>query len=196
MQSQLAPCAPRWTTPTPPLPRKRPGSERLLTIRFDPDSAARVAAIDSFGADLGLDLRAALNPLVATRRIAATEEPPGANIARELTPRHRHHPARPPMPCWWRRAAPRPLTRPKRAALAANIEDGTVAASPAQLTTSAARDRAYTALEAAGTFPSPPPGRGAAACRFPLLRRLHRTRPAVTAAAQAALDAGSDHGGA
>ncbi|NJM83135.1 MAG: urea ABC transporter permease subunit UrtB, partial [Tabrizicola sp.] len=32
--------------------------ERLLTLRFDADPAARVAAIDSFGADLGLDLRA------------------------------------------------------------------------------------------------------------------------------------------
>lgn len=30
--------------------------ERLLTIRFDPDPAARVAAIESFGADESADL--------------------------------------------------------------------------------------------------------------------------------------------
>ena len=47
--------------------------ERLLTLRFDPDSAARIAAIDSFGADLGLDLRGALNPLLATTKLASAD---------------------------------------------------------------------------------------------------------------------------
>ena len=61
--------------------------ERLLTLRFDADSAARVAAIDSFGADMGLDLRGALNPLLATDRIAFVGDlPEGANLARTLTP--------------------------------------------------------------------------------------------------------------
>jgi urea transport system permease protein len=35
-----------------------------LTLRFDPDSAARVTANQSFRADIGLDLRGALNPLL------------------------------------------------------------------------------------------------------------------------------------
>jgi len=61
--------------------------ERLLTLRFDPDSAARVAAIKGFGADLGIDLRAALNPLLATTRIAyAGDLPAGTNLARALIP--------------------------------------------------------------------------------------------------------------
>ncbi|RYI03176.1 MAG: urea ABC transporter permease subunit UrtB, partial [Acetobacteraceae bacterium] len=53
------------TEEDPILKAQKQRLERLLTLRFDPSSEARVAAIDSFGADLGLDLRAALNPLVA-----------------------------------------------------------------------------------------------------------------------------------
>ena len=69
------------------LKAQKPRLERLLTQQFDPSAAARVAAIDSFGTDLGLDIRGALNPLLATRRIAAPgEPPPGTNIAAELKP--------------------------------------------------------------------------------------------------------------
>ncbi|MBD3765101.1 MAG: urea ABC transporter permease subunit UrtB, partial [Rhodobacterales bacterium] len=51
--------------------------ERLLTIRFDPDAQARIAAIDSLAGDLGVDARAALNPLVATTlRAAPGSRPP------------------------------------------------------------------------------------------------------------------------
>lgn len=61
--------------------------ERLLTLRFDGQSAARVAAINSFGADLGLDLRAALNPLLATTRlVVAGAAPPAVNVAKLLQP--------------------------------------------------------------------------------------------------------------
>ena len=60
--------------------------ERLLTIRFDPDPAARVAAIESFGADESADLQAVLNPLLTKTRIAAKTLPEGANIAATLTP--------------------------------------------------------------------------------------------------------------
>ena len=41
--------------------------ERLLTIQFDEDDTARIAAIQGFQGDLGVDLRAVLNPLVSTR---------------------------------------------------------------------------------------------------------------------------------
>ncbi|AZV77257.1 urea ABC transporter permease subunit UrtB [Parasedimentitalea marina] len=61
--------------------------ERLLTIAFDPDPATRVAAIQSFDGDLGVDLRATLNPLVVrTLNATAGELPKGVNIARILTP--------------------------------------------------------------------------------------------------------------
>jgi len=60
--------------------------ERLLTIRFDADEAARIAAIESFEGDLGLDLRAVLNPLVATRLDVAERAPDGPDVARLLEP--------------------------------------------------------------------------------------------------------------
>nr|WP_244503627.1 urea ABC transporter permease subunit UrtB [Shimia haliotis] len=52
--------------------------ERLLTIRFGQDDAERIAAIQSFAGDLGVDVRAALNPLVATTTDAAKTAPEGA----------------------------------------------------------------------------------------------------------------------
>ena len=54
--------------------------ERLLTIRFGADEAERITAIESFSGDLGVDLRAALNPLVATRIEA------GMNMPRDALP--------------------------------------------------------------------------------------------------------------
>ncbi|MEM1004451.1 MAG: urea ABC transporter permease subunit UrtB [Pseudomonadota bacterium] len=50
----------------PNLKARKHRLERLLTIRFDEDQAARLTAIDSFAGDLGVDLRATLNPLVAS----------------------------------------------------------------------------------------------------------------------------------
>ena len=55
------------TETDPALKQRKERLERLLTIQFDTDDAARIAAIQSFSGDLGVDLRAALNPLVATR---------------------------------------------------------------------------------------------------------------------------------
>ena len=52
--------------------------ERLLTIRFDEDDDARIDAITSFAGDLGVDVRAALNPLVATRIAYDQSAPAGA----------------------------------------------------------------------------------------------------------------------
>ena len=84
--AQLVPLRAALTDADPALAAQKARLERLLTMRFDPDSAARVTAIDGFGADLGLDLRAALNPLLATTRLAAKDAPARANIASELRP--------------------------------------------------------------------------------------------------------------
>ena len=153
--SQLAALRAALDDPDAALAAQKARLERLLTLRFDEDSVARVAAIESFGADLGLDLRAALNPLVATRRVAA-KEPPAGNIARELKPGGRL-----PVPEAFALLvdagfAPAPLTNDEqRAALTANIENGAVGGIPvAELGTQAARDRAYTALEVAGLVPT------------------------------------------
>lgn len=130
--------------------------ERLLTLRYDPDTAERIAAIEGFGADLGLDLRGALNPLVATRRIAvAGGAPEGTNIAREVFPGSDLPVADAFALLVDAGLAPAPLTlADQRTALAAHIADGKVGGIPlAELATQEARDRAYTALEAAGAVP-------------------------------------------
>ena len=134
--------------------------ERLLTMQFDPDSAARVTAISSFGADLGLDLRAALNPILATeRRAIAGDFPSGTNIARRLTPGTDLPEAEAYDILVAAGLAPARLTvADARAALQANIVGGpespTVGGLPvASLDSQSNRDIAYNALEAAGTVP-------------------------------------------
>ena len=166
--------------------------ERFLTLRFDPDSAARVAAIDSFGADLGLDLRGALNPLLATRRVALAGPPePGMNVARELTPGRDLTEAEAYDLLVAASLAPARLTlAEQKAALVAHISGGTVAGFPvADLARAEVRDRAYTALEAAGSVPVAATAdevtAAVAAHRFADL--YAEPDPAVTDAARAAL---------
>ena len=177
--------------PDPGLAAQKARLERLLTLRFDPDSAARVAAIDGFGADLGLDLRAALNPLLATRRVAAAEPPADANIAAELTPGDDLTTAEAFAILVAAGLAPEPLTpQQQREALVANIENGAVGGIPvAQLNTQAARDRAYTALEAAGRVPAAATQDEIAAtvAQYRFFDLYAEPDPAVTDAARAAL---------
>ncbi|MCH2077280.1 MAG: urea ABC transporter permease subunit UrtB [Rhodobacteraceae bacterium] len=61
--------------------------ERLLTIEFDEDDAARIAAIEGFEGDLGVDVRAALNPLVQTELsfVAAGEADAPLQIGGDIT---------------------------------------------------------------------------------------------------------------
>lgn len=138
----------------PALKARKERLERLLTLRFDPDPSARVAAIESLGADASLDARAALNPLVATTRVAVPGAPTG-NIARTLTVGRDLTKAEAYELLVAAGLAPARLTlENQRAALVANIRDGLVGGVPvAELDAQAARDRAYTALEAAGAVP-------------------------------------------
>jgi urea transport system permease protein len=143
------------TEEDPALKAQKERLERLLTLRFDPSSEARVVAINSFGADLGLDLRAALNPLVATTRVASATAPQG-NVARELrlgTTDIAEDEAYALLVA--ANLAPARLTlEEQRVALLANLQSGLVGGVPvAELDTQAARDRAYTALEASGEVP-------------------------------------------
>ncbi len=89
----------------PALKAQKERLERFLTLRFDPDPAARVAAIESLGADISLDVRAALNPLVATTRVAVAGEAEG-NVARELRIGRDLTEAE-AMTFWWPRGLPR-----------------------------------------------------------------------------------------
>lgn len=139
----------------PALAAQRERATNLLAIRFDADPAARVAAIDGLAGDVGLDFRAALNPLLATSRIAAPAEPQ-ANIARELTVGDSDFPREAAIALLTSQGVLQPRLTPadQRNALAANIADGRVGGIPvADLSGPAARDRAYEALEAAGAVP-------------------------------------------
>ncbi|MEO8240827.1 MAG: urea ABC transporter permease subunit UrtB [bacterium] len=127
--------------------------ERLLTLQFDPDVVARVAAMESFGADLGLDIRGALNPILATKRLAAAAAPDGANIAAELKPGRDLTEVEAYDLLVAANLAPQRLTLDaERQALIDNLKDGMVGGvAVADLKSQAARNRAYTALEVAGT---------------------------------------------
>ncbi|MBR9652371.1 urea ABC transporter permease subunit UrtB [Thalassovita aquimarina] len=132
--------------------------ERLLTISFDKDDDARIAAIESFAGDLGVDVRAALNPiLTTTRRVFAGDPPVGLNIARMLKP---GADALPEAEAYdlivaAKLGPPRLTADDLRAAMLANIENGAVGGVPvADLNTDEVRIRAYAALAEAGAVPA------------------------------------------
>ena len=178
------------TESDPALKAQKSRLERFLTLRFDPDPAARVAAIESLGADASLDTRAALNPLVATTRIASAGDP-GANIARPLIPGRDLTEAEAYDLLVAANLAPARLTlQEQRAALVANIEGGRVGGiAVADLNTQDARDRAYTALEVAGAVPTAATNDEAAAALADLrfFDAYVEQDPTVTDAARTAL---------
>ncbi|WP_350333913.1 urea ABC transporter permease subunit UrtB [Coralliovum pocilloporae] len=60
--------------------------ERLLTMQHDEDIEARISAIESFSDDLGLDVRARLNPILKTRLMVSKTAPTEGTYARILKP--------------------------------------------------------------------------------------------------------------
>ena len=141
--------------PEPALAARKARLERLLTIRFDPDPQARIAAIESFSGDTGADLQAVLNPLLATTRITVPAIPANANVAAELVTGDDI-----PATDAYRLLvdaglAPARLTNDaQKQALAAHVTDGAVGGVPvAELSDPARRDAAYDALAEAGLVP-------------------------------------------
>ncbi|TCM85736.1 urea ABC transporter permease subunit UrtB [Rhodovulum steppense] len=181
--------------PDPRLKARKARLERLLTISFDPDPDARIAAIEGFAGDIGVDVRAALNPLVATTRAVAPGEPPaGENIARRLSPGSEALPreAAYAMLVEAGLAPPRIGRAEIRAALAAHVEGGRVGGVPvAELNSDAARERAYAGLAAAGLVPAhlTEAGIDAALAAHAFYDRYAEADPRVTEAAADALAA-------
>ncbi len=176
----------------PTLKEQKERLERLLTLQFDTDPQARIAAMDSFGADLGLDLRGALNPILATKRVALAGAPPAdLNVARRLTPGKDLTEAEAYDMLVAANLAPARLTlTAQRDALIANLMNGTVGGvALADLNTQSARDRAYTALEVAGTVPvaATDDEATAALAAHQFLDVYAEPNPSVTDAAKAAL---------
>jgi len=183
--SQLAPLrASIESESDPALKAQKTRLATFLTLQFDTDSAARVAAIDSLAGDTALDVRAALNPLLATTRKAATALPEGANIAAMVEPDYELLVAAGLAPARLTLAA-------QKEALAAHLTDGAVAGVPlADLATQAGRDRAYEALEQAGSVPAAATDAEVAAALqlHVFFDKYTEKDPAVTAAAKAVLE--------
>lgn len=132
-------------------------AERSLTIQFDEDEAARIAAIKSFAGDLDVQTRATLNPLLSTRLVVrAKDTESDANVARTLTPGEDGLSfADAYQMLVDQDLAPKAINASARdQALIAAIEDGKVAGVPvATLDTRAARDAAYARLADEGKVP-------------------------------------------
>ncbi|MEL7182525.1 MAG: urea ABC transporter permease subunit UrtB [Pseudomonadota bacterium] len=165
--------------------------ERILTISYDGDDAARIAAIDSFAGDLGVDVRAALNPLVAAR-LQVAPDLPESGVARVLTPGDGLTEAAAYGALVEADLAPRKLTvADKKATLEANIQDGMIAGRPVhQMDSQAARDDAYAALVSQGLAP-PDVTAGdiqMAVASHVFFETYTGATPAVAQAAQAVLD--------
>lgn len=126
--------------------------ERLLTIEFDTSNEDRIGAIESFEGDLGVDVRAALNPLLAVKTTLSAGAPEGDDIARILTVGEDVSESEAYDLLVRKDLAPALISdEERRGILVANIEDGMVAGIPvATLGTDAARQNAYDALVTAG----------------------------------------------
>ncbi|MFD1510198.1 urea ABC transporter permease subunit UrtB [Lacimonas salitolerans] len=141
----------------PALKTRKERLERLLTISFDPDRAARIEAINDVSGDIGVDVRATLNPLVATRLQVFEGAPPDTlNVARLLDPGSDALPREEA----YRLLSDAGLAPPRitqaalREALTANITEGSVGGIPVHtLSDPASRIAAYTALADAGLVP-------------------------------------------
>jgi len=167
--------------------------ERLLTISYGASAEERIEAISAFEGDLGVDARAALNPLVATTRRAATALPDDMNVARQLRVGRDIDPVEAYALLVHSNLAPARLTNDaQRQVLQANIEGDSVGGVPvASLSDPAARDRAFAALVAAGKAePAATQAQVDEAVAAHVFFDTYSERdPAVTAAAEEALKA-------
>ncbi|PIB25072.1 urea ABC transporter permease subunit UrtB [Amylibacter kogurei] len=131
--------------------------ERLLTLQYDTDTDERVAAINGFAGDLGLDVRARLNPLLDTRLQLSQTPPAAGTFARMITPANDETLSVTDAYAMlvakgW--ASADISSDDKRKTLIVNIENGTVGGVDiADLNTDENRDVAYAALVDAGIAP-------------------------------------------
>ncbi|WP_135506930.1 urea ABC transporter permease subunit UrtB [Roseovarius aestuariivivens] len=178
----------------PDLLAKKQRLERLLTMAYDRDPEARIAAIEEMSEDTGVDVRATLNPILSTRlRVFNGAPPDSLNIARTLTPGSDALP---------RAEAYEMLVSagdaPSRLGpdaikdtLAQNITDGEVAGIQVHnLNTQETRRTAYDRLVADGIAPPVPTEAevDATLAQYIFAEVYDEPNAAVTTAAQAALD--------
>ena len=168
---------------------------RLLTVTFGRDEAKRIEAIGQLSGATSLDVRAALNPLVATRRIVAPKsETAGMNLARSLRPGSEDLSVEDAytMMVTAELAPQRVTDADKYTALLTNIDAGRAGGVPlTQLSSQDARNQAYDALVAAGLAVESVAEAeiAAAVAGYSFVDVYQDPSPAVTAAATKALDA-------
>jgi urea transport system permease protein len=167
---------------------------KLLGARFGETPEARVAAIESLAGEIAVDVRAALNQILAVSPGVGPALPEGANVARVLEPGSEELPL---AEAYGRLVdaglVPAPVPREQiKEVLTANIVDGAVAGLPvASLNTEAAREAAYDALAEAGVVPAflTEAERQAALDQNVFWEAYEEPDPAVTKAAEEALAA-------
>jgi urea transport system permease protein len=166
----------------------------LLAARFGETPEARVAAIEGLAGEIAVDVRAALNQILAASPGVGPSLPEGANIRWVLEPGSDELPL---AEAYGRLVdaglAPAPVPRDQiKEVLTANIVDGEVAGFPvASLNTEAAREAAYDALATAGVVPAflTEAERQAAIDAHVFWEAYAEPDPTVTAAAEEALAA-------
>ena len=129
--------------------------ERLLTITYGSSVAERISAIESFNGDVGIDVRARLNPLLSTTKSIVTLLPKDENIARTLSVGVDISKAEAHSELAKAGLAPKPVMREARdKAIIANSVDGKVGDHAlSEMSTEEARIRAYNYLAREGKVP-------------------------------------------
>ncbi len=136
--------------PSPEIKARKERVERLLTMAYDADEAARIEAIEGMSGDTGQDVRATLNPMLTSRvRVFEGSVPENLNVKSELTPGSDELPRAEAYGLLVSAGTAPPLLSSDglRDILAANIVDGRVGGvAVAKLNDEAARREAYAAL--------------------------------------------------
>ncbi len=166
--------------------------ERLLTIAYGADEAERVAAIEAVSTDLGVDTRATLNPLVATKlAIVPADEAIEGNVSATLVPGEALSKDAAYGKLVEAKLAPARLSADDiKTTLGANIVDGKVGGiAIGRLGETEARAQAYAALVKAGLATATPTESemDAALNAHQFVEIYAEPSAAVTTAAQAAL---------
>lgn len=165
--------------------------ERLLSVSYATDEALRITAIKSLSGDLGVDARAALNPLLATT-ITASPGLPDANIAKELVPGSDGY----SKTTAYTQLVAQGLAVADisdddiRKALTANIVDGKVAGARVDTLGSLdTRNRAYAALADAGIVPATTTAemRAATLAEYRFFEVYHEPSEPITSTAKSTL---------
>ena len=151
--------------PDPEILAMKQRAERLLTMAYDADEDQRIAAISEMSGDLGVDVRATLNPMLRTRRAVFEGPPPETlNIAEILVPGETIGVTEAYDTLVAADLAPPRVTAAEiRTALAEHIDGGTVGGVPIhRLDDPDMRLQAYAALSVAGKVPPAPDAAGIA----------------------------------